>query len=222
MDFITGLSRTSRQNDSIMVVVNRMRKLAHLIALKSTNSTSEVAQIFNREIVSLHGVPKKIVLDRDAKFTSKFWKELFEILGIQLAFSKSYHPQTDGQTKKVNKILEDMLRMYVMHQQRKWQEYLPLVEFSYNNGYQESLNMSPFEALYGKSCNTPISWSDPVKRVLIGPYMLAEMELYMQVIRRNLKASQDQNKSYAYQHKASRSFGLGSMHICISSPIESL
>jgi len=75
--------------------------------------------------------------------------------------------------------VEDILRMYVMHQQRKWEEYLPLVEFMYNNGYQESLKMSPFEALYGQSCNTPISWSDPVNRVLIGPNMLVEMEQEM-------------------------------------------
>ena len=97
------------------------------------------------------------MLDRDVKFTSKFWKELFAGLEIELAFSTTYHPQTDGQTERVNEILEDMLRMYVLHQQRRWEEYLPLVEFSYNNSYQESLRMSPFKALYGRSCNTPIS-----------------------------------------------------------------
>ena len=120
-----------------------------------------------REIVRLHGVSKKIVLDRDVKFTSKFWKELFAGLGTKLAFSTTYHPLTDGQTERVNMILEDMLRMYVMHQQRKWEEYLPLVEFAYNNGYQEYFRMSLFEALYGWSCNTPISWSDPVNKVVI-------------------------------------------------------
>jgi len=86
------------------------------------------------------------VLDRDAKFTSKLYKELFVGLGIELVFRTT--PQTDGQTKRVNRILEYMLRMYVMHQHQKWEEYLPLVEFSYNNGYHESLRMSLFEALY--------------------------------------------------------------------------
>lgn len=76
-------------------------------------------------------------------------------------------------------ILEDMLRMYVMHQQQKWEEYLPLVEFTYNNGYQDSLRMSSFEELYGWSCNTPISWSDLVNRVFIGPNMLLELEKEM-------------------------------------------
>lgn len=69
-----------------------------------------------------------------------------------------------------------MLKLYVMHQQRKWEEYFPLVEFTYNNGYHESLRMSPFEALYGHSCNTPISWSDPVNMVFIGPDMLADIK----------------------------------------------
>ena len=124
----------------------------------------------------LHGVPKNIVSDRDEKFTSKFWKELFAGLGTKLAFSTTYHPKTDGQTERVNRILEDMLRMYVTHQQRKWEEYLPLVEFTYNNGYHESLKMIPFEALYVKSCNTPINWSDPTNRVIIGLDMLVDME----------------------------------------------
>jgi hypothetical protein len=73
-------------------------------------------------------------------FVCRFWNKL--------AFNTAYHPQTDGQTKRVNKVLEDMLRMYAMHQPKKWEDYLPLVEFAYNNGYQESLKMSPFEALY--------------------------------------------------------------------------
>lgn len=83
----------------------------------------------------LHGVSKKIMLDRDAKFTSKFLKELFACLGTELTFHTTYHPQIDGHIERVNKILEDMLRIYVMHQQRRWKEYLALVEFSYNNGY---------------------------------------------------------------------------------------
>jgi len=83
------------------------------------------------------------------------------------------------------------LRMYVMHQQRKWEEYLPLVKFAYNNGYQESLRISPFKALYGKSCYTPIRWSDPDNSVLIGPDMLANMKWEMQVIKKKLKAAQD-------------------------------
>jgi len=110
----------------------------------------------------LHDIPKKIVSNIDVKFTSRFWKELYVSLGIELVFSTTYHLWIDGQTERVYTILADMLRMYVMHQKRRWEEYLPLVEFAYNNGYQESLRMSLFEALYGRSCNTLISWSDPM------------------------------------------------------------
>eukprot|EP00253_Pinus_taeda_P015377 PITA_15377 len=165
--------------------------------------------VFIRDVVRLHSVSKKIVSDRDVKFISKFWKELFVGLGIELAFSKTYHPWTDGQTERVNRILEDMLRSYVMHQQWKWEEYLPLVEFTYNNGYEESLRMSPFEALYGQSCNTPISWSDPVNRVLIALDMLADIEQKMQEIKKNLEVAQDRQKSYAYQNRLFNEFQVG-------------
>ena len=157
MEFIRGFPNTDRQHDSIMVVVDNLTKVSHFILVKTTYTASDVEQVFIKDIVRLHGVPKNIMSDRDVKFTSKFWKELFVGLGTELAFNTTYHPQTDGYTKRVNKILEDMLRMYVIHQQRKWEDYLPLVYFSYKNRYQESLNMSPFEAMYGRGSNTPIS-----------------------------------------------------------------
>jgi len=100
-----------------MVVVDRLTKVVHFIPLKSTFSNSDVAHVFIIDVVRLDGVPKKIMLERDAKFTSKFCKELFAGLGTKLAFSTTYHLQTNEQTERVNKILEDMLRMYVMHQQ---------------------------------------------------------------------------------------------------------
>jgi hypothetical protein len=89
--------------------------------------------------------------------------------------------------ERVNQILEDMIRMHVMHQPKKWEDYLPLVEFSYNNDYQESMKMSPFEVLYGRSCNTPVSWSNLINRVTIGPDMLKEMEQQETQIKQNLK-----------------------------------
>ena len=176
MDFIIGWPRTVKQHDSIMVVVDRLTKVTNFILVMSTFSASDLAQLFIKDMVIFHGVPRNIVSDEDVKFTSKFWKDLFACMGTELAFNTTYHPHIDGQIERVNKILEDMLRMNVMHQQHKWEEYLPLVEFAYNNGYQESLKMSPFEAIYGWSCNTPISWIDLMNRVVIGPDMLAEME----------------------------------------------
>jgi transposase InsO family protein len=110
-----------------------------------------------REIDRLHGIPKAIVSNRDTKFSSNFWRGLFKGFGTNLNFSIACHPQSDGKTERVNQVIEDMLRMYVMDKPSKWEDYLHLVKFAYNNGYQASLKMSLFEALYGRKCNTPVS-----------------------------------------------------------------
>lgn len=115
MDLITHLLIKSRQHDSIMVAVDNLSKVADFIPLNTTYSASEVEQVFIREIMRLHGVLNKIVLDKDVKFTSKYWKELFVGFGTELTFNTTYHPQIDGQIERVNRIMEDMLRMYVMH-----------------------------------------------------------------------------------------------------------
>ena len=169
MDFITGLPMTWRQHDSIMVVVDKLTKAAHFIPVKSTYEAGDIAKIFMKEIFKLHGLPKAIVSDRDVKFTSNFWKGLFADLGTKLNFSTAYHPQTDGQTKRVNQVLEDMLRMYVMDKPTKWEDYLHLVEFAYKNGHQASLGMSPYKSLYGRKYRTPMTWDNPVNRIVLGP-----------------------------------------------------
>ena len=206
MEYNTCFQRTSKKHDSIMTMVGILRKVTHFITVKSTNSDSEVAQIFIRQLVRLHGVHKKIISYiafkftsrfwkdlfvglRTFKFTFRFWKDLFAGLRTQLVFSIAYHQQKNGQVERVNKILEDTLSMYDMHQYQKREDYLPLVEFPYDNGYQEYLRMHPFEALYGRGCNTHINQSDLMKRVLIGLDILAEMEQEMQVIKRNLKVA---------------------------------
>jgi hypothetical protein len=105
-------------------------------------------------IVCLHGVSKKIMSERETQFTLKFWERLHETLDTQLYFSCAYHPQTDDQTKRVNQILEDMLRACALQYRRSWDKSLSYAEFSYNNSYKESLKMTPFEMLYGRRCRT--------------------------------------------------------------------
>jgi transposase InsO family protein len=97
-------------------------------------------------------VPKKIVSDRGTQFTSRFWEKLHEAMDTMLNFSSVYHPQTDGQTERVNQILEDILRACALKDEKRWDECLLHAEFSYNNSYQESLKMSPFEVSYGCKC----------------------------------------------------------------------
>jgi hypothetical protein len=209
MDFITKFPRTNKQHDFIMVVVDKLTKAAHFIPVKLTHKETKIADIYMREIARLHGIPKTIVSDRDPNVTSNFWKGLFNVFGTNLNFSTAYHPESDGQTKRVNQVIEDMLRMYVMDKPSKWEEYLHLVEFSYNNGYQTYLKMSPFEALYGRKCNTPVSWDNLADEVVVGPYLLREMEEKMIKIKIKLKAAQDRKKGYADKGITHREFKVG-------------
>ena len=135
MDFITSLSKTFSGNDAIWVILDRLTKSAHFLAIKSTYTLDRLAQLYIQEIVRLHGIPKSIISDRDPRFTSNFWRSLQEALGTRLSFSTAYHPQTDGQTERVNQILEDMLRACILELKGNWDQYLPLAEFAYNNSY---------------------------------------------------------------------------------------
>ena len=140
-----------------MVLVDKLSKAAHFIPVKTTYKAANIANIFLNQVFQLHGIPKVIISNRDHKFIGNFWKYLFKGLNTTLNFSTSFHPQTDGQTERVNQVLEDLLRMYVKDQLGKWEDYLHLVEFSYNNNYQASAIFSRFKILYGRKCNTPIS-----------------------------------------------------------------
>jgi transposase InsO family protein len=160
MDFIMGLPRTQSGYDSIWVIVDRLTKVAHFIPVKTTYFGPYLAELYMSRIVCLHGVSKKIVSDRGTQFTSKFWERLHETLDTQLHFSSAYHPQTNGQIERVNQILEDMLRACALHYGRSWDKNLSYAKFSYNNSYQESLKMAPFEMLYGCRCRTPLFCSE--------------------------------------------------------------
>ena len=159
MDFIVGLPKTSQHHDSIWVIVDRLTKIAHFIPVNTEYRSRKYAEIYIDRIVCLHGVPKTIISDRGAQFVARFWEQLQEALGTKLIRSSAYHPQTDGQTERVNQILEDMLRACVIHYDKNWDKCLSLAELSYNNSYQASLKMAPFEALYSRRCQTPLSWS---------------------------------------------------------------
>jgi transposase InsO family protein len=152
VDFIMSLSRTQSGYDSIWVIVDRLTKVAHFILVKTTYSGPQLKEFHMSRIVCLHGVSKKTVSDRGTQFTSKFWERLHETLDTQLRFSSTYQPQTDGQTERVNQILEDMIRACSLQYGKSWDKSLPYAEFSYSNSYQESLKMAPFEMLYGRRC----------------------------------------------------------------------
>jgi hypothetical protein len=197
MDFIVGLPRTTKGFDSIWVIIDRLTKIAHFLLVRVKYTVATYAELYIARILSLHGVLKTIVSSRGPQFVSKFWEELHKSLGTKLLHSSAYHPQTSGQTERVNQILEDMLRACVLEFPQKWDDCLPLVEFSYNNSYQESIKMAQFEALYGRRCRTPLNWSELGERWFFRPDLVKQTEKKVQRIRHHLKEAQAPQKIYA-------------------------
>ncbi|KAL0537454.1 hypothetical protein IC582_026432 [Cucumis melo] len=209
MDFITGLPRTLRGFTVIWVVVDRLTKSAHFVPGKSTYTASKWAQLYMSEIVRLHGVPVSIVSDRDARFTSKFWKGLQTAMGTRLDFSTAFHPQTDGQTKRLNQVLEDMLRACALEFPGSWDSHLHLMEFAYNNSYQTTIGMAPFEALYGKCCRSPVCWGEVGEQRLMGPELVQSTNEAIQKIRSRMHTAQSRQKRYADVRRKDLEFEVG-------------
>jgi hypothetical protein len=221
-DFIVGLPRTQSGYDSIWVIMDRLTKVPHFIPVKTTYSGPQLAELYMSRIVCLHGVSKKTVSDRGTQFTSKFWERLHETLDIQLHFSSAYHPQTDGQTERVNQILEDILRACALQDGRSWDKSLPYIEFSYNNSYQESLKMAPFEMLYGPRCQTPLFWNETREWKVFGPGILQEAKKQVRMVRENLRVAQSWQKSYADHRRRELSFEVGDFVYFKVSPMRGL
>jgi hypothetical protein len=201
--------RLQKGYDSIWVIIDRLTKIAHFRPVKTDHPVTVYTQLYIARILSLHGIPMTIVSDRGPPFVSKFWEELHKSLGTKLLHSSAYHPQTSGQTERVNQILEDMLRACVLEFPQKWDECLLLAEFSYNNSYQESIKMAPFEALYGRRCRTQLNWSEPGERYFFRPDMVKETEARVQRIIHNLKKAQGRQKSYADKRRMPLYFLVG-------------
>ncbi|KAA0047001.1 ty3-gypsy retrotransposon protein [Cucumis melo var. makuwa] len=209
MDFITGLPRTLRGFTVIWVVVDRLTKSAHFVPGKSIYTASKWAQLYMSEIVRLHGVPVSIVSDRDARFTSKFWKGLQTAMGTRLDFSTAFHPQTDGQTERLNQVLEDMLRACALEFPGSWDSHLHLMEFAYNNSYQATIGMAPFEALYDKCCRSSVCWGEVGEQRLMGPELVQSTNETIQKIRSRMHTAQSRQKSYANVRRKDLEFVVG-------------
>ncbi|WVZ84572.1 hypothetical protein U9M48_031597 [Paspalum notatum var. saurae] len=187
MDYVVGLPRTQKGYDSIWVIVDRFTKAAHFIPVKTCYTAATYAGLYISRIVSLHGIPVTITSDRGSVFVSRFWEHLQTALGTKLIHSSAYHPQTSGQVKRVNQIVEDMLRACALTYSTKWDKVC----------YQKSLNMAPFEALNGRRCRTPLNWSEPGERVTFGLDLVTQAEEQVKFIQSNLKSAQSRQKSYS-------------------------
>ena len=163
MDFVVGLCHTQVGYDAIWVIVDRLTKSAHFLAIRNNFSLDK---LYIREMVKLHGVLVSIVSDKDLRFISRFWPKLQKAMDTTLHFSIAFHPQTDGQSEKTIQTLEDMLRACVLEFKDSQVKHLFLVKFAYNNSYQANIGMALYEALYGRKCRTSICWDEVNERKL--------------------------------------------------------
>ena len=150
MDFITDLPK-SDEYDMILVVIDRLTKMSHFIPCTKNLDARQFAKLLMQNIVRLHGIPRDIITHRGSLFTLGLWKQITEKLGTERRFSTASHPQTDGQSERTNAILEQYLRVYINYQEDNGNEFLPLAEFAYNNGYQETIKTTPFYANYRRN-----------------------------------------------------------------------
>lgn len=208
MDFIEGLPLSHGAN-VILVVVDRLTKYSHFIPLHHPYTAASVAQLFMDHVVKLHGVPLTIISDRDKIFTSNFWKELFKSVGTQLHYSTAYHPQTDGQSERVNQCLEQYLRCAVQDRPRQWRKWLPMAEFWYNSSFHSTLGCSPFRALYriepnfGAMPNIIVDQDSPVAETA------AEYQEQISLLRAHLERAQHRMKKQADRNRIEREFSVG-------------
>ncbi|GKB12936.1 hypothetical protein Tco_0846859 [Tanacetum coccineum] len=186
MDFVTKLPKTMSGQDTIWVIVDRLTKSAHFLPMKETDSMEKLTRQYLKEVVSRHGVPVSIISDRDSKFTSHFWKSLNKALGTQLDMSTAYHLQTDGQSERTIQMLEDMLR-----------------------AYHTSNKATPFEALYGRKCRSPICWAEVGDAQLTGPEIIRETTEKIIQIKHRLQASRDRQRIYADKRRKPLEFQVG-------------
>ena len=159
LDFITQLPMTRKGHDAILVVVDKLTKMVHIIPTVTTCTAVTVAELYRDHVFKLHGIPVKVVSVRDLRFTTAFIKELCAPVGARQAMSTPYHPQTDGQTERVNRVLEDMLRHFVSPVQDDWDQHLSCAEFAINNADHDSTGSSPFLLNHGYSPRIPFSMS---------------------------------------------------------------
>jgi hypothetical protein len=195
--------------------------VAHFVPVKTQHQTERLAELYVEHILRLHGVPKSIVFDRGPQFVAKFWQSFHKLMGTTLSYNTTFHPQIDGQTERVNQVLEDMLRACALTYDTDWERsLLPFAEFSYNNNFQACLRMAPFEALYGRKCRTPLAWSEVGERTLFRPAIIEEAEEKLEKVRENLRITQSRQKSYADKRRMELTFAVGDSVYLKVSPLQ--
>jgi transposase InsO family protein len=211
MDFITHLE-PSQEYDAILVVACRLTKMRHIIPCKGTCDAEEVARLYVKHVWKLHGLPTTVVSDRGPQFVALFWKHLTRRLRIKTLLSTAYHPETDGQTERLNAILEQYLRAYVAYLQDDWADWLPLAEFAANSARSESTKVSPFFANYGFHPRMGFEPVQPVHRPAArdAEGFARKMQNIIDFVRTEIKAAQARYEKHAdKKRRPARRFRVG-------------
>ena len=212
IDFITGLPLSKDGSDAILTIVDRLTRMVHLVPTTTTCDSLEFAQLMKQHVFSKHGCPADIVSDRGSIFTGKFWIEICHLLQMHMSMSTAFHPQSDGSTEIVNRMVEQVLRCHCMYQPEKWSDNLCMVEFAINNSYHESLKHTPFFLNFGMHPTTPVT-IDTIKLSKVKNPTAAkwtqDMVDTLSQAKVNLQLAKDRQKSYADANRTDVSFKLG-------------
>ena len=205
MDFITGL-RKSFGKEVIFVVVDRLSKYSHFMALPTAFTAPMVAQSYLDHVFKLHGWPRSIVSDRDPIFLSKFWKALFNLHGTQFMLSSAYHPQKDGQTEVVNRCLEAYLRCMCADTPKEWTAWLPLAEWWFNTHFHSATQHTPYEIVYNQSPPLHLPYLPGECEVAAVDRSMQRREVMINTLKQHLLKAQARMKSQADSHRSERVF----------------
>lgn len=212
LDLITQLPRSKRGFDAIVVFVDKLTKMVHYAPTTTTVTAPQLSDIFMREVCRLHGVPQSLLSDRDPRFTAHFWRALWEQLGTKLTMSTAFHPQTDGQTERANRTLEEMLRSYVDWRQTDWDVHLSTLEMAINNAKQASTGFSPFFLNYGQEIRLPLDDAIDGVGVSRNPEAQERVRVLREAWQRAKGAiakAQGRQSHYANQHRREVQFSVG-------------
>jgi hypothetical protein len=213
LDFVGPLPMTASGNDFLLVMVDKLSKLTHLVACKQTVTASEVAQLVYDHVVRLHGFPECIISDRDTRFTSHFWRALWKLSGTQLAMSTSYHPQTDGQTENVNRLVQDILRAFVSDDRKDWDRHLTAVEIAINSSRHASTGYTPHFLNHNQEMRLPfgiaLKESVALTRVPAAVTVMTEMAAADETARTRLAEAQARQEKAANRHRREEVYVVG-------------
>ena len=212
MDLITCLPKTPRGFDAIATFVDRLTKHATFVPCNTKSSATDIGRLFFRNVFRHWGMPRSIVSDRDPRWLSAFWQSFYKLMGTTLAMSTAFHPQTDGQTERANRTIEDMLRSFVNNQHNNWDELLPALEFAYNNSVQRSTGKTPFFLTYGMHPRTPAALLAQQSEPSDSPdadAFLADLQQALVEAKASIVDAQERQAKYANRHRRDVTFSAG-------------